>query len=294
MARRPIEAPGNNPTDIVSHAELITPVRARELIESNHASNRTVSKTTVDRYVEEMREGRWQHNPQGIVITKDNVLLDGQHRMYALLEYGKPLWFQVSVVPSEEYVRSLDRGRSRSHGDILEMSGLVERGKGIKYSSMIKTMVALSEANPDPRGYQAHAETVLAKHGKDIADIIGAFRGWSKVSRVFMAPAVYVYPCDREKVKKIITRACENDALEKGTGAWHLNKMMQSSVRSGSSTESFERSLQTLRAFMLEFEGRKVDYLRSVGSSLEDYVNCQQLSYFRKLRVKCGVGERVY
>ena len=48
------------------------------------AHQRKVSKTTVQKYTEDMNGGRWRLTPQGLIADTDGWFYDGQHRLQAL------------------------------------------------------------------------------------------------------------------------------------------------------------------------------------------------------------------
>ena len=65
---------------------LITPKLAKELLLKNN-SNRRITKSFVTTYANDMREGRWKGNTaEFIKIADDGDILDGQHRLLAIIE----------------------------------------------------------------------------------------------------------------------------------------------------------------------------------------------------------------
>ena len=75
--------------------EVITPEIAREMLTHNTNNYRAISKTVVSRYVDEIQGNCWEANGDTIVFNEDGVLLNGQHRLTAVAEAGKPI---VSLV----------------------------------------------------------------------------------------------------------------------------------------------------------------------------------------------------
>jgi len=65
----------------------ITPNVAAKLLENN-PSNRPVSRTKVAEYIRQLLNGEWQTTHQGILLGKGDILLDGQHRLLAIVECG--------------------------------------------------------------------------------------------------------------------------------------------------------------------------------------------------------------
>ncbi len=69
---------------------MITPAFAAELLNKN-TENRPMSRHKVAKWVDQMETGKWKLTHQGVAISDAGVLLDGQHRLQAIVEYGKPV-----------------------------------------------------------------------------------------------------------------------------------------------------------------------------------------------------------
>jgi hypothetical protein len=102
--------------------ERITPETAAEMLKLNK-NNRPTSTTSVKFLAREIREGRWQVNGDTITFAEDR-LVDGQHRLMAVIESGIPIsTFVVRGVPSESFLTK-DSGRKRSAADALAINGV--------------------------------------------------------------------------------------------------------------------------------------------------------------------------
>jgi len=100
--------------------ETITPAKAAKMLERN-TRNRHLRPTLVSRYARDMEEGRWLKTHQGIAINCDGTLLDGQHRLAAIIESGKPQEFLVARgVPTGSQV-AMDDGAGRSAPDAISL-----------------------------------------------------------------------------------------------------------------------------------------------------------------------------
>lgn len=101
---------------------LITPTYAKSLLQNND-NNRNINGNKVSQYAEDMRNGKWQLNGEDIEISETGRVLNGQHRLMAIIRYGKPVMMGVKFGVSDD-VWIYDRGRLRSSSDCLKMSGL--------------------------------------------------------------------------------------------------------------------------------------------------------------------------
>lgn len=98
----------------------VTPKIAKRYLENNGV-NRTLSKKTIDAYARDMLNDKWKlKTGNAISISKDGVLLDGQHRLNAVIEsdLAIPMWVCYGCDDDGVY----DRNRGRSVRDQLNMS----------------------------------------------------------------------------------------------------------------------------------------------------------------------------
>ncbi len=106
------------PTDPI--AMTITPECASDWLENrNLPLNRTLSETIAKRYADTMRAGRWLLTHQGIAFDKDGFVIDGQHRLRAIVLAGVPV--ELFVIPNCDPATFavLDSGHKRQAAHLL-------------------------------------------------------------------------------------------------------------------------------------------------------------------------------
>lgn len=99
----------------------ITPAIAKELLELN-TDNRPVKERTVLLYSEEMKAGNWKFNGDSIRFSKAGRLIDGQHRLMAIIKSGTTQIFNVQTGLDDDSFAVIDIGKNRSAGDVLAMA----------------------------------------------------------------------------------------------------------------------------------------------------------------------------
>ena len=103
---------------------LITPESAKELLKLN-VSNRPLNQVTVDWYAKQMTNGQWTISGQTISISDKNTLIDGQHRLAAVVKSGKEIMFNVAYnVPFQSFV-NYDSVRSRGLSDVFAIENIL-------------------------------------------------------------------------------------------------------------------------------------------------------------------------
>ena len=96
----------------------ISPAMAETLLKNNN-NNRVKSKYQIRNYAREMELGRWSLTAEPIMVTESGELINGQHRLEAVVLSGMNVDFTVATVPDTSTFRVLDMGRRRTHADIL-------------------------------------------------------------------------------------------------------------------------------------------------------------------------------
>src|SRR5690349_10765443 len=99
---------------------LVTPQKAAKWLQSN-TKNRDVSSAHVDRMAEDMTNEKWLLTHQGVAFNCDGTLLDGQHRLMAIVKSGTSQWMCVTNGLPVESVSAIDDHRKRSVRDSLKI-----------------------------------------------------------------------------------------------------------------------------------------------------------------------------
>jgi hypothetical protein len=100
----------------------ISPKLASEYLEKN-TNNRPVSQTHVDRLAKDMSLDRWKQDGSPIKFSETGALLDGQHRLRAIIKSGvSVLMLIVTGLDPDSFV-TMDSGRRRSTSDALHIKG---------------------------------------------------------------------------------------------------------------------------------------------------------------------------
>lgn len=104
--------------------QLITPTKAKELLAAN-THNRNVKDWHVANLASDMLQGRWRERTgESIKIGKNNVLLDGQHRLLAVIKAGKAIRFLIHEDLDDNIQEVLDTGVKRTSGDSLKLANI--------------------------------------------------------------------------------------------------------------------------------------------------------------------------
>lgn len=135
MITVPERSPPLTPYDVVL---TVTPELAFRFLEGN-THNRPTSQRHVERLAADMKAGRWRLTHQGIAFDTNGLLIDGQHRLCAVIEADMPVTMRVFYNEPSENRHVVDTGERRSNLDILAISGQV----GEVNSTLLATLRAM-------------------------------------------------------------------------------------------------------------------------------------------------------
>lgn len=105
---------------ITTEETVITPHIAAYWLQSN-TFNRSISRKAVSKYATDMADGNWRLNHQGIAFDDKGVLVDGQHRLHAVIESGASVRMLVTYGADRT---GIDELRPRSTADVIKFGGL--------------------------------------------------------------------------------------------------------------------------------------------------------------------------
>lgn len=101
----------------------VTPAIAREWLKKNH-DNRPVTKSHVRLLASQMESGEWKMTGEAIQFSDTDRLIDGQHRLEAIVQSGATIPMLVVHGVPDESQPAIDTGKTRSAGDVLSMNNI--------------------------------------------------------------------------------------------------------------------------------------------------------------------------
>ena len=134
---------------VTSKVMMVTPSMAKQWLSSNN-DNRQINNGTVNRYYNDLVQGRWILNGEPIIIDRNKILRNGQHRMMAVIKAGVPIPTVVVEGVDPAAFKSMDTGHLRTPADVLRIDNVpnsrVVAGIISKYLALKFNKWALSES----------------------------------------------------------------------------------------------------------------------------------------------------
>lgn len=141
--------------------KAVTPEMAAFLLEGN-AKNRQAKPAHVEYLSKEMSAGRFKYNGDTIRVDRNGNLLDGQHRLMAVVKSGTTQMMTIVSGLDPEIFTTIDQGTRRTNADMLSVANPDLKNVGNLASA--GRMLALMESRKMDgvkRGGQARVDEVL-------------------------------------------------------------------------------------------------------------------------------------
>lgn len=265
-------------SDITAEIITITPASAQAMLDANHG-NRRVNKGRVATYAEAMRRGEWTPTST-LTFTRDGTLLDGQHRLLAVIASGIPIQC-VAIKGADDTAReTIDTGKSRTFGDLLSMQGVpnattlaggiqlawrIENGsprsRTVWRSPTTPQLLRYLEANPGFHDATKYAKR-LSKVGVGVTPSVSV--GLGCLFRIVNA----------DEADAFFDQAKSGAGLEDGNPILALRQRLESSrnVRAARPTTAVVAAW-TIKAWNAWMDGRSLSLIKWTrgGSSPEDF-----------------------
>lgn len=183
---------------IQAKMESITPEYAAYLIQGSQIfQNRPLSTLIVKKYADIMRRGLWKANGEPIILDEDGSVLNGQHRLHAVIISGQSIDAMVVRGVDQQAFDSIDKGRLRSNGDVLAIAGYNQApALAAAASSLYRYIRAggiVSEGGAQRSRWHADASLTLVKFvglHPGLLDSMRFIRGHGKQTEGLSPPAL--------------------------------------------------------------------------------------------------------
>jgi hypothetical protein len=246
--------------------EHVTPDLAGALLAANRR-NRNLRTSRVTQLAEAMERGEWELNGETIKVADDGTLLDGQHRLQAVVESGVGIDTLVMRDLSMRVQDTVDTGRRRRLADILKIEG---------YSDSHALGAAVSILHRLRNGHRIHYAHAGAPSAQQALDLIKrepqiqtSVRVARRVTKqvggpigVFSALHCVFYEVDPEPADEFFARLADGADLSRDDPLLHLRNQLSRPRKDRSYGQSPSNiAALTIKAFNLRRAGRRVSLL---------------------------------
>lgn len=238
--------------------QMVTPAMAKTWLAKNACNQRKLRAGVVERYARDIKAGQWTLTHQGIGINTRGELIDGQHRLHAIVLADTSVLMMVSTdVPCKAFSH-LDLGMQRTISDVL-------RGEGDEWVTADHISIArLLEANGNSRQSVAgrspfEMKELVLRHRNAITFVLTSIE--RRVRGVTISPCLaaiasaYYGEKDRVRLSEfcavLVSGVCREPSQDQAAIALRdFLKDNMGALSAASRIEMYLKSQRAIRAFM--------------------------------------------
>lgn len=133
------------------HVELVevTPIRAQHWLDRLHDDQRNWREAKVEQYARDMAAENWHLTGDTVKLTPDEKLLDGQHRLRAVVKAKATVPLLVAYNVDPKVMPVLDTGLARTFADTMTAHGVKS---AVGMSALVRRVLQWEGANYTSRG----------------------------------------------------------------------------------------------------------------------------------------------
>jgi hypothetical protein len=263
-----LEAKNNNMNNNTTkpHAEIKT--ATKQLVDSLLAmniNNRNLKKSVINRYRSDIQKGNWKLTNQGIGVSVDSTLIDGQHRLHAIKECDyPPIPLLIVYGLDADSQIAVDAHAKRSARDML----LFAFGARVSKQAPSIGNVILRSCSTWSSIFSNHDLMVcVSEYTDEIELAVSVPKSGNFYSAPIMAAIVLELkknPENKDKVIEFIQRVETGEMLDKTMPEFHLrNFIVTQTGRSGGREVQKERFHKASKALECFIKGEKMGVLRA-------------------------------
>jgi len=249
--------------------KTITPSTAKEMLKRNNG-NRNLSMAHVNFLTKEMLSGNWQFDGQPIRFTEGGTLLDGQHRLNAVIKSEIAQDFLIIRGIEKDAFKVMDTGKRRSSGDALSALGVAQPNNIAAAARMIIILErGFSSQNTNTQNKPSNTDVLeFYNRHPEIAVLVNEggrlYVDFGKVLPISTITA-FKYLMNKRSVThsdEFWQKLCTGIGLEKGSAIAALRaKLIQDKI-SKASISSKEKNALIIKAWNHYRKGTKIKYLK--------------------------------
>ena len=248
-------------SELEMNVKLITPDTAKDILDGMN-NYRSKSQKRVSAYARIMTKGAWKLSI--LLFDKDGGLLDGQHRLEAVVKSGLPQMFVVIYNWPNDSVIALDNGQNRSAGQVLKS----ERPDAVSTNRIIAMCSGIEYISSGERGsvlLNYEKVDLYDKYGKLATEVLSRLNGPLKTGLhgIAFCKAILKYPEKTNEVFEAMRKLNELDFSEPKMQGLKLyfNYVVVKGASKGGGDVRKNSYLRCARALQAYLDGQCIDKL---------------------------------
>lgn len=249
----------------------LTPELASLLLVLN-THNRTVKENVLNKYVVDISEGRFPLNGETIIVCKDDVLGDGQHRCLAVTMTGKSVNVIVVFGIDPEARTTMDQGTAKTAGDFLHMESYSDANA---LAATANKLIQIEKYGKFSIGSESPTKQQILEYAREHPDIAESLRVVGKprgiANKTLLAAAHYLMSRkDREAADYFIQRLIDGTGLSKTDAIYVLREKLRSKEKRLTSNEQMKAIIMAWNNWRSKRQVKTVTHFVKKGVKLPE------------------------
>jgi len=249
----------------------VTPAIAEAWLTQCNSHNRKLVDAHVEQLAGEMKAGRWRLTHQGIAFSTNRVLLDGQHRLWAVALSEMTVPMRVFFNEPAGSIGTIDAIRARSNDEIITLAGglgVVTRGELATLRAMLTGLGTYNRMAPGEEAERLRLHRSAVEFAHTVLPA-ARFRGVATaVTRGVLARAYYSSSLGRLQHFADVLQTGIASEEEDHPIALLLKFLIETSHRRRGRPEVRERYGKTERALSAYINGEQLGKLYATTAEL--------------------------
>lgn len=255
--------------EVYTETVLVTPEIAKQWLKLNTA-NRPISEGNVASIAWDITHDKWTLTHQGIAFNTSLELIDGQHRLHAVIRANKAVPMRVSYNIDATYHAPIDTGRLRTAAYLL--------GSSPRRVALCNALALLTSGRAQ-RASAAMIAEVDDGHREAVDWALKAFPSQRSITASIIAAHVYAYPVAPDLIDAFAYQLTNYAAPNPDAPAAALRRHIER-VDGLASTARLALSFVTLRCLQAHCQGESLSRVVATDMGLE---------YFAMRRASIGI-----
>jgi hypothetical protein len=246
---------------------LIGPDLAAEFLSRQHGNQRGLKRKTLQRISQDLVAGRWKLNGEAIIFDSSGSLVDGQHRLKAVVITKTPITSIVVYGVNPSTYTSIDAGSPRSPYDAL-------KSEGIPNAQSVSSAALLLLQYEQGKTMSSHTPTISKMEVQEIVSKNPGLVEWSRIThgRISMICRSRVVPVfcghimslvNDNDAKKFFRMLESGENLASGDPILAFRNLMSGQSMSGHSRTTLIRTAHALiKSWNMWRQGKSCKVLR--------------------------------
>jgi hypothetical protein len=249
----------------------VTPQMAEKWLRVSAEDQRTLRPRLVAKYADEMKRGEWKTTHQGIAFGSAGRLIDGQHRLHAIVASGVTVRMAVARQVDGGYENPIDLGAGRKVGDILHLSHHVVAVCGVL--GRLRTGIHVGTSTGVTPSLVEDLYENEKKHVDAVIPLVSRGGTAYRISAAAGAGIAYVRPLNPEATDRFLEKIRTGAIAQATDPALRFREWYPSTKGSTGSSVQALHAMGALRAAWASVNGEKLSRIYARARSNESDPN---------------------